>query len=118
MSFINAQSKSPTTITNIHDCTRFDQITLRVQMIRKQCLTFFLRDALILWYHHKRLKSIAYLKIQCVCLILTYVQLLQNRQRIKQKLKLPIFGKTDKIARIEKKTQSRLISLLLILSKH
>lgn len=37
-----------------------------------------------------------------MCLILTYVQLLQNRQRIKQKLKLPIFGKTDKIARTEK----------------
>lgn len=46
-----------------------------------------------------------------MCLILTYVQLLQNRQRIKQKLKLPIFGKTDKIARTEKKPQSRLISL-------
>lgn len=39
MSFINAQSKSPTTITNIYDCTRFDSITLRVPMIRKQCLT-------------------------------------------------------------------------------
>lgn len=38
-----------------------------------------------------------------MCLILTYVQLLQDRQRIKQKLKLPIFGKTDKIARTEKK---------------
>lgn len=41
-----------------------------------------------------------------MCLILTYVQLLQNRQRIKQKLKLPIFGKTDKIARTEKNSIS------------
>lgn len=38
-----------------------------------------------------------------MCLILTSVQLLQNRRGIKQKLKLPIFGKTDKIARAEKK---------------
>lgn len=38
-SFINSQAKSPTTITNIHDCTKFDLITLHVPMIRKQCLT-------------------------------------------------------------------------------
>lgn len=37
-----------------------------------------------------------------MCLILTSVQLLQNRRGLKQKLKLPIFGKTDKIARTEK----------------
>lgn len=37
-----------------------------------------------------------------MCSILTSVQLLQNRRGIKQKLKLPIFGKTDKIARAEK----------------
>lgn len=53
-----------------------------------------------------------------MCLIITSEQLLQNSRGMKQKLKLPIFGKTDKIARTEKKTQSRLISLLLILSKH
>lgn len=56
--------------------------------------------------------------VHYMCLIITSVQLLHNSRGMKQKLKLPIFGKTDKIARTEKKTQSRLISLLLILSKH